>query len=357
MPRFVELWRVGGTNEGEELAFPLNAAVSGSGRLAIADFGLGELIVIDPDGTWLDPWATAGQGPNELASPVAAVWTDEGSEVAVFDLPNGKVVFLREGPPVREGVAVPVSLVSPVYASGELAWAGVMPSGSALVQPALQIEGRPTRGPEAVSARSLLIRSRPGTEVLDTVASVTLPTVGGDPPYGRVGAPGWPTVKAAISADGSLAVGGEDASYRIRMNRPGRARPLVVCRAAPPLPFEDREQRIPETGEPAADLEAAIAGAVRPDSLAPFGRLFISQEGHLWVQRDRPSALRSSEGYNGVSGALYDVFGADGSYLGDVRAPANARLQAALGDTVWAYETGELDETWVVAYHLDFAGP
>ena len=35
-----------------------------------------------------------------------------------------------------------------------------------------------------------------------------------------------------------------------------------------------------------------------------------------------------------------------------VRAPENARLQAALGDTVWAYEMGELDETWVVAYEL-----
>lgn len=46
------------------------------------------------------------------------------------------------------------------------------------------------------------------------------------------------------------------------------------------------------------------------------------------------------------------MFDTEGAYLGEVRAPANARFQAALGDTVWAYEIGELDETRVVAYQM-----
>jgi len=32
-----------------------------------------------------------------------------------------------------------------------------------------------------------------------------------------------------------------------------------------------------------------------------------------------------------------------------VRAPAAAQLVAASGDRIWAFETGEFDETWVVA--------
>lgn len=65
-----------------------------------------------------------------------------------------------------------------------------------------------------------------------------------------------------------------------------------------------------------------------------------------------PSALRFGEFYHGVPGARYDVFDDTGTYLAEVRAPENARLRVALGDTVWAYEIGELDETWVIAYEL-----
>lgn len=40
-------------------------------------------------------------------------------------------------------------------------------------------------------------------------------------------------------------------------------------------------------------------------------------------------------------------------FLGTVRAPERARLQAAGGD-VFAYEFGERDEAWIVAHRLEF---
>lgn len=41
--RLVELWRAGGTNEGEALALPIHMAVSQTGWIAIPDSELGEV--------------------------------------------------------------------------------------------------------------------------------------------------------------------------------------------------------------------------------------------------------------------------------------------------------------------------
>lgn len=351
-PRLVELWRAGGLNEDEELAFPLNMAVSADRRLAIADFGLSELAVVGPDGTWLGTWASPGQGPGELGSPVAASWMAGGGAAVVFDVSNSKVLFVREEEPAREDLPVPRTMTGPVLASGSLAWAGVTPAGTALLQPSPAMPRPAAAETEAQPARSVLLRALPGHGSFDTIAAASTPTLGGGPPYGEVAAPGWSQMRTAVGADGRVAIGGEGPRYRIRLLGPDGSPSAVVCRDAPALPLEGRELRALEGGARAQEMEAAVAGAPRPDSLAPFGRLFLSHEGRLWVQRERPSALRFGETYHGVPGALYDVFDADGAYVGEVRAPEKARLQAALGDTVWAYEIGELDEMWVVAYEL-----
>ena len=48
----------------------------------------------------------------------------------------------------------------------------------------------------------------------------------------------------------------------------------------------------------------------------------------------------------GVEGAAYDVFDAEGAFLGTVRAPENVRLQAALGDTVFGFAAGTGTLRW-----------
>src|SRR5690606_26382031 len=76
---FRELWRVGGADDAQYCSVPLPLAVSREGRAAIADFELGELFVVEPDGTWSGSIAARGNGPGELISPVAAVWDDAGA--------------------------------------------------------------------------------------------------------------------------------------------------------------------------------------------------------------------------------------------------------------------------------------
>lgn len=350
-PSFVELWRAGGLNEGEELAFPLNASVSHAGRLAIADWQLGNLSIVERDGRWVGDWAPRGQGPGELARPAAVRWIGATDTVTVFDIDNARVAFFSGGEPVRGPTRVDANFLLPIVASGSVRWVGVTPTGAVLIAP--------TPVPEAVSPRSEyetalapILLQEPGATRVDTLAVASLPTLPDRPPFGGITVPGWPMPVAAVGNDGSIVVGGVDARYRVLRFDSSGGDKLAVCREAPALAFSDREQRADGDDENVEILEGMIAEARRPDSLAPFGRLFLSAEGNLWVQRERPSALRFRESYHGVPGALYDVFDPDGRYLGEVRAPENARLQAALGDTVWAYEIGELDETWVVAYEL-----
>ena len=345
-PRFVELWRAGGLNANEQLAFPLNAAASASGRLAIADWMLQTLVVVEPDGDWTT-WMRPGEGPGELARPGAVVWAGDTDTLAVYDLDNSRIVFAWEGRPARPDLLVLPAFTSSLMAAGEIRWLGVLPDGGVVAAPV------PPTNPNAdeayVSAPAPILHLAPGSASVDTVGLVQLPTI----PRIGLTAPGWPKSVAAVSSGGMLAVGGTTSSYSIRrLDAAGRSTD-VICRSSSALPLEGRELQAPADANPRLDsLARSLASAPRPDSLAPYGRLFFSGDGQLWVQRERPAALRFGDSYHGVPGALYDVFDADGRYLGEVRAPANARLQAALGDTVWAYEIGELDETWVVAYEL-----
>lgn len=347
----MELWRAGGLNEEEELAFPLSASVSAKGRLAIADWVLGNLVIVEPDGSW-NTWMRRGRGPGELARPGAVTWVADTDTLVVYDIDNSRVVFVTEGELARAELPVSPAFTGSLMTAGEVRWLGAMPDGGVVAAPVPPADPRSEE--PFVDAPAPILHLRPGAGSPDTVAVAWLPTIP------RVGftAPGWPKTVAAIDDAGTLAVGGTDGRYRIaRLD--SAARPTgVICRSAPAAPLEDRELEVPSESSPGLDsLAAALATAPRPDSLAPYGRMFFSADGDLWVQRERPAALRFSEAYHGVPGALYDVFDDAGAYLGEVRAPENARLQAALGDTVWAYEIGELDETWVVAYELRWEEP
>ncbi len=58
-----EVWRVGGLDETERLVLPADLAAGPDGSVAIADWGLAEVIVLDRDGEWQGAVMTRGEGP------------------------------------------------------------------------------------------------------------------------------------------------------------------------------------------------------------------------------------------------------------------------------------------------------
>lgn len=109
------------------------------------------------------------------------------------------------------------------------------------------------------------------------------------------------------------------------------------------------DSKDPAEADERRPLLDVLREAAPPEWLAAVGRLFIGARGRVWVQRERRDPLERGSAIWGVAGGTYDVFDSSGRFLGTVRAPTQARLQAVKGDTVWGFEFGEYDEPWIVA--------
>ncbi len=90
-PALTEVWRVGGLEDDQALAEPMEPAVSSEGWVAIPDAALSELILVGPSGEWRGSALREGEGPGEVRWPVAAGWADANT-LLVLDLSAAKVI-------------------------------------------------------------------------------------------------------------------------------------------------------------------------------------------------------------------------------------------------------------------------
>jgi hypothetical protein len=341
--RYTELWRIGGSHEDEHLGSPLAAAVSAEGRVAIADYQLGDLFVVEANGGWHGSIASRGPGPGELNAPVAAVW-DAAGGLHVLDVGKLAIVSFAGDLSYAGEVRVPAGAVADIVASGELHWAGLQPSGALLLQPGY------AHAAGGAEVREALLRFPPGSTTPDTLAVTSFPVVSAaNAPTTAV--PGWPRLSVSVGVNGRTIVGGTNHEYRFALIGPDGATELRVCaeQSAAPLTRAERGGVPPQYMEA---LGAAFAAAPPPPRPAAFGRVVAGADGTVWIQRDRRPAYPEESALHGVPGALYDVFSADGRHIRSLRLPARARLQGALGDTIWAYEIGEFDDISFVAYRI-----
>jgi hypothetical protein len=273
---------------------------------------------------------------------VAAAWTKEHN-LLVLDLSVAKVVEydLSTQRTVQEW-KIPQEVFAKIGLSGYLP--GVLLTSSGTV--VLEMPWRPVEGGSPTERNAALLevgRSAPPETLLVTRVKV----LGGER-YTNWPLPGASRPLVAAGPSGSVAVAGQDARYRIRLLGSARTDSLVICRDAAPFPLSPSE-----TGEAAPErtqFSEAVKAAPRPDSLTPFGRVFLGAGGRLWAQRERSIA----HGYElSVRGGTYDVFEAGGEYLGVVRAPERVLLVGEAHGLVFGDEKGEFDEVSLVAYRLE----
>ncbi len=342
-PRLVEVWRVGGLEQGQELARPTRPAVSPGGWVAIPDAVLGEVILVDPAGEWRGSILRQGQGPGEVRWPVAAGWRGDGT-LQVLDLGGAKVVeFVRATDSVSGEWRIPPDVYSRIGAAGELPAVALTSRRTAV----LEMPWRPI-DEDPGWAEATLLEIGPDRAV-DTLTSFRVRVLGQDR-YRTWPAPAWARPVFAAAPSGALALGGDDARYRIRILAAGRRDSLVICRDAGPLPMARSETGDTVVPSGRAELVARLRETTRPDSAMPFGRLFFGSGGRLWVQRQRADPLRP---HAPRPGARYDVFKAGGEYLGAVTAPDDVVLDGESRDLVFGYAIGELDQVSLVGYRLE----
>lgn len=165
----------------------------------------------------------------------------------------------------------------------------------------------------------------------------------------------------------SYFVVGHGGRFEIVLARPG-GKPIVIRREAPPIPVpaEERDQerarliwQLRQT-----DPGWSWSGPALPEFKAPLDGLFVSRDGRIWARVAAPSEpvpdtelpVRRDSTMPIVryrTPPVYEVFAADGRFLGRVVFPSRVTLVEADGDQVWARGLGEDDLPAVVRYRIE----
>lgn len=333
-PELELLWRVDGSEPGVELVLPSSVSVSPAlDLIAIVDFVLGEVLVLSLQGEWFGRWGARGDGPGEIRSPVAAVWRDR--ELLVHDVPNSKLVVFDGTGRVTDEIPVDADVTATLLASG-IVWISLASDGTLLVRP----------GTTAVGAESVVLtRASVTTSRVDTLLQVPVPMVN-VPEMAPIPAPDWALPLAAVSPEGTLALAGEIPQYRIDLHSADAT--IRICRDVPALAATGRAAETPPSVP--VELITALESAPKPDQPARIGRLQFDAVERLWVQRDRPGGVFTEDETIGREAALFDVYDASGSFLGEVQLPERTRFLGATDDLIITLERNELDVFSVAAY-------
>ncbi len=349
-------------------------AVAPAGEIYLMDVHVPALRKYAPDGRYLATFGREGEGPGEYRGP------DGGLAV----LGDGRVV-LRDPRNAR------LQLYSP---DGEPA--GTWPirgnfntSNPLVADTADRVYTQILLDPEASIEewRPGLLGYDSGTgEPVDTVPAPTWPyeearliaqqeSSGGGMNTSINTVPFSPRSHWAFSPLGHM-VGGLSTRYAIdQFGRDGSV--LRIERVAPGVAVQageraDREERV-RWSMRQTQSDWKWNGPPIPDTKPPFREIYTGQDGRIWVLQHQPAERipedEIEEGDPGDPSArpptrwrepvAFDVFEADGAYLGQVAAPQGFSIYPTpvfRGDRVWAVVRDELDVEYLVRFRVRIPG-
>lgn len=197
-------------------------------------------------------------------------------------------------------------------------------------------------------------------EIVDTLEVPELPA-DPDEPGGTFGV----QKEWAVSPLGGIVAGVSD-RYVLHHVRPDGT-VLRIERDAEPAPVHpderaEHEARLDWRWERQGQTITADRVPV-PEVKPIFRGIYVGDQGRIWVhryveavkdpsieKRDDPDARPVVTWREPV---VFDVFEADGRFLGTVRVPPRTSLRVYRGDRVWGVRRGEFDEAYVVGFRID----
>jgi hypothetical protein len=330
------------------------------GGFAVLDSQAQEVRVFAADGAHRASYGGEGEGPGELRGahglmldPAGRIWVTDpsNSRLSVFDPETGFVESFRHN-----------------FAFYAYTWQGTMTADGRIVRPTARRQGfeiydlnmelvesisRP--GPESagISAREA---ARQGEDA--TPSSFAWQSRDGSR-AGFMGVPYYPRGVRYYDREGTVWVGAHEddpAGYRLtRQNLVGDTVFLVAARKPhTPVTPDERNAAIEQTRErlrqQGADTDRDWSKI--PDVKPAIANLFTSVEGDIWVRT--PSA--DSDGDE----ATWDLFSADGAFVGRVTSPELSPLSflppVVRGDEFWAVATDAFDVQYVVRARITPSG-
>lgn len=312
----LEFGRVGGVD------------VDGEGRIYVLDSQAARVRVFSPDGQLLHAFGRAGSGPGELSQGAMGLFLDGGSTILVADLGNQRLARFT-----LEGEALPAARLD-LTDGIPMAW-NRTPGGEVLKQVrrmdlpgmAMGANGEPM---------DFILRLGDDGAVRDTLAvfpageTFTMSGPGGMPQI-RLFAPErvWTTL------EGPRVVTGLNSEYSLWLHTASGEAATIIRREFTRRPVTDREIEAfldamrsawDEARVPAAAVDQLLTNVEFEEHWPALAALLPGPEGTLWVQRVDPETALDPEALTDLQSfqpgsPAWDVFDADGRYLGVVDLP------------------------------------
>lgn len=325
--------------------------VDSRGRIFVLDMQGQHVKVFSPEGVYERTLGGPGAGPGELGRGAAFLAMAAGDTLLVPDIVNQRIN--RYAPDGASLGSFPLSLREGLPLGFRATSAGVI---------AEQI--RPLALPGLAAADSMdviVILAADGT-VTDTLtrfaSGKTFGIRGASPEINLYSAePVW------TLTDRMELVFAVNDDYRIRVHSPAGEPVRMITKPFErrPVTEQDRETVMGalekawrDAGVPPAAL-AQLRGMVRFGEFFPaFQNLQVGPQGTIWVQHVRPASelgAEAGETYDlteDAGGADWDVFDAEGRYLGIVTMPQRFAPRTFRGDRIYGVWRDELDVPYVV---------
>jgi hypothetical protein len=320
--------------------------VDGEGNIHVLDLQAREVRSYDSQGNYLRTFGGPGSGPGELSQQALGLFATPSGEILVIDLGNQRVNRYASDGTSRGSFRVDIS-------SGVPARWDIAADGRVMAQ----LRGLNLPGMAALAEGDPIVIYDTTGVVVDTLTMLpkgqTVEELSEERISMRLFAPEplWD-----LADDGTVYTAMSN-RYRIQMSTPDGALTRIITRDVERKLVSEGEQtailealreQMSGLGAPPQAVEQIIQGVVFADHYPVFGLLFCGPGQSLWVQRIR-SAADMVEGEDvefdpqAIGSPEWEVFDAEGRYLGVVTLPERFQPAAVDGDFLYGIWRDELD--------------
>ena len=327
------------------------------GRIVVSDIQGQHVKVFAADGTWERTIGEAGSGPGQFGGQAGPVLIGRGDTILVPDLQNQRVNLLTVDGEDLGSFRLGFESGIPIR------WE--MQNDGALVSQLRQLNAPNTPGtPDTLDA--IVARGYDG-EVTDTLFRVPAGktfsfTAGGQPEFNFFSPePIW-----SLTGDGGIVLGTNDV-YKFRFHGADGSLRRIVQIPSEPIKVTEEDKEIfvstleslwGEAGVPPQGIEQLKSGISFEEQFPAFAQALVGPDGSLWVQRIRALSEMSAEekdSFNplqNIGSAEWDVFDADGRYLGIVEMPFHFQPLGFHDSSVFGVWRDDLDVQYVLVMRI-----
>ncbi|MCJ7627689.1 MAG: hypothetical protein MUO50_04795, partial [Longimicrobiales bacterium] len=332
--------------------------VGDDGTMYAMDILAQEVRAFDAQGNYSMTIGGPGSGPGELGRGTVFVFVSPLGNVVIPDLGNQRVN--RYGPEGEPMGSFPLQIQAGIPSRFEMDSSGRLMA---------QLRGLAVPGMAALEEGDPIVVYDTTGAVVDTLVMLPKGQTLAGTTEGQLSMvlfspePLW-----ALDETGSVYFAMND-QYRILVNDPDGALTRVITRDVERKPVEEsdrnsilsalRDQYV-QFGVPPAQIEQLMQGIGFADSYPAFGQIFLGPDETLWVQRIRSArdmAEGAEEGFEfdaqDIGSPQWEIFDAEGRYLGVVTLPEGFTPVNAKGDLLYGVWRDELDVQYVMRLRVN----